>query len=202
MLGVVGGSRCDVIEVTAGARVDALAGLLASATGQVILPAQVRSVPPKADALPTATSVGAKPQVNGRMRWSLRRSRYSAGPVKDGNAVAAADTVEIVASWPVGTCRSGECGRAATVNKVSAGMVRSIVGTYVPGAVARPRRMSLRIDETVGGLPGRLGRAMTACRPVIRSRCQHSTVSGRTPHLNIHRPDRLGGVLHEYEHAA
>jgi hypothetical protein len=33
---------------------------------------------------------------------------------------------------------------------------------------------------TAGGRPGRLGLDRAACRPAIRSRCQRSTVSGRT----------------------
>jgi hypothetical protein len=36
------------------------------------------------------------------------------------------------------------------------------------------------MERTVGGRPGRLGFDRAACRSLIRSRCQRSTVSGRT----------------------
>ena len=42
------------------------------------------------------------------------------------------------------------------------------------------RRTSRRIDRIVRGRPARWGRELLACRRAIRSRCQRSTVSGRT----------------------
>ena len=36
------------------------------------------------------------------------------------------------------------------------------------------------MERTVGGRPRRFGFDMFACRALIRSRCQRSTVSGRT----------------------
>jgi hypothetical protein len=42
------------------------------------------------------------------------------------------------------------------------------------------RNTTTRMERTVGGRPGRFGLDRAACCPLIRSRCQRSTVSGRT----------------------
>ena len=52
------------------------------------------------------------------------------------------------------------------------------------------RSTSRRIDRMVGGRPTCLGRDILACRRVIRSRCQRSTVSGRTSSRRLRSTSR------------
>ena len=49
-----------------------------------------------------------------------------------------------------------------------------------PGFSRTRRSTRTRTERTVDGRPRRLGRDRAACRFLIRSRCQRSTVSGRT----------------------
>ncbi len=52
---------------------------------------------------------------------------------------------------------------------------------YPYAGFSRTRRSTrVRMERTVGGRPGRLGLDRAACRPLARSRCQRSAVSGRT----------------------
>jgi len=56
---------------------------------------------------------------------------------------------------------------------------------YPQHGFSRPRRSaSRRMERTVRGRPGRLGRDPAAWRRASRSRCQRSTVSGRTSNRN------------------
>ena len=57
------------------------------------------------------------------------------------------------------------------------------------GFSATRRSTSTRIERMVGGRPRCRGRDAAACRRAARSRCQRSTVSGRT---SSRRPCRLG----------
>jgi hypothetical protein len=61
-----------------------------------------------------------------------------------------------------------------------------------PGFSLATRSTKRRIERTVRGRPGRLGRDRTACRLTIRLRCQRSTVSGRTSSLSppVGRPNQ------------
>lgn len=46
------------------------------------------------------------------------------------------------------------------------------------------RKVSARMERTVGGRPARFGLDLAACRRVIRSRWQRTIVSGRTSSRN------------------
>jgi hypothetical protein len=58
-------------------------------------------------------------------------------------------------------------------------------GTPLAGFSRARRSTRARIERTVRGRPGRLGRDRAACRLAIRSRCQRSTVSGRTSNRSL-----------------
>jgi hypothetical protein len=56
-------------------------------------------------------------------------------------------------------------------------MMAFILGIRTP---VRITSIPARIERTTGGRPRRLSRDRAACRPLIRLRCQRSTVSART----------------------
>ncbi|SRR6266496_4861128 len=65
---------------------------------------------------------------------------------------------------------------------------------YPHEVFSRARRgTSRRIDRMVGGRPACLGPEILACRWVIRSRCQRSTVSGRTSRRRLRSTPRVAG---------